>query len=136
MTAPEIPIERFEIFANGLDHPECIAFDREGFLWAGGEAGQIYRISTDGKTEKVVEMGGFCGGLAWSPDDRDLFVCNPAHGIVSVKRSGEWSVFAGDMNSPNYGVFDRAGNYYVTDSGKWKKQNGALIRFRPDASSE
>src|SRR3977135_1828233 len=124
MTAPETPIEQFEIFANGLDHPECIAFDREGFLWAGGEAGQIYRISPDGKTEKVVEMGGFCGGLAWSPDDRELFVCNPSYGVVSVKRSGEWSVFACGMNSPNYGLFDRAGNYHVTDSGMWTKQNG------------
>jgi hypothetical protein len=28
----EIAIERFEIFANGLDHPECLAFDREGIL--------------------------------------------------------------------------------------------------------
>src|SRR5688500_9082229 len=41
---PLIPIDRFEIFSNGLDHPECLAFDRDGNLWAGGEAGQIYRI--------------------------------------------------------------------------------------------
>jgi uncharacterized membrane protein len=25
---PEIAIDKFEIFANGLDHPECLAFDR------------------------------------------------------------------------------------------------------------
>ena len=46
---PEIPIDRFEVFASGLDHPECCAFDRDGNLWAGGEAGQIYRIDPTGK---------------------------------------------------------------------------------------
>ena len=92
--APEIPIERFEIFANGLDHPECLAFDRDGWLWAGGELGQIYSISPAGALETVVEMRGFCAGIAWTPDDTELFVCNPQHGIVRVSRPGKWSVFA------------------------------------------
>jgi gluconolactonase len=128
---PEIAIERFEIFANGLDHPECLAFDREGILWAGGEAGQIYRISTEGQVETVATLGGFSGGLAWSPDDSELFVCNPAHGVVRMDRSGKWSVFAKDMICPNYGLFDKQGNYYVTDSGNWNKRNGRLHRFSP-----
>src|SRR5215831_13280655 len=84
---PEIAIERFEIFANGLDHPECLAFDREGILWAGGEAGQIYSVSPEGSVETVAALGGFSGGLAWAPDDSALFVCNPAHGVVRVERS-------------------------------------------------
>ena len=46
---PIIPRERWEVFAGGLDHPECVAFDRKGNLWAGGEAGQIYRIDALGK---------------------------------------------------------------------------------------
>lgn len=129
---PEIAIERFEIFANGLDHPECLAFDREGILWAGGEAGQIYRVSKKGEVETVAALGGFTGGLAWTPDDGALFVCNPAHGVVRVERSGKWSVFAKDMICPNYGLFDKEGNYYVTDSGNWGKRNGRLYRFSPD----
>src|SRR5437588_11592177 len=84
---PEIPIERFEIFANGLDHPECLAFDREGVLWAGGEAGQIYRVSPEGAPHVIAELGGFCGGIAWSADNRELFVCNPEHGVVRGNRS-------------------------------------------------
>src|SRR5579885_3141580 len=75
---PEIAIERFEIFVNGLDHPECLAFDRQGILWAGGEAGQIYRISPEGKPETVATLGGFTGGIAWTPDDAALYACNPA----------------------------------------------------------
>lgn len=139
--APEIPIERFEIFANGLDHPECLAFDREGWLWAGGEAGQVYRISPHGLLELVTEIGGFCGGVAWSPDDAELFVCNPRHGIVRVNRRGQWSVFAEGVGTqrlvcPNYGLFDRSGNYYVTDSGNWKKRNGWLLKYRSGGNGE
>ncbi len=136
----EIPIEAFQIFATGIDHPECIAFDRAGILWAGGEAGQIYRISSDGKSQTIANMGGFCGGLAFSPND-ELFVCNPAHGIVRVQSSGSFSVFAGHAGThklvcPNFGVFDSKGNYYVSDSGNWKKNNGFIFRFRPDGSGE
>jgi gluconolactonase len=138
--SPEVPIERFEIFATGIDHPECIAFDRRGDLWAGGESGQIYRISPDGQVQLVTTMGGFCAGLAFSPDDK-LFVCNPQHGIVRVASTGDFSVFASHAGShklicPNYGVFDATGNYYVTDSGNWGKRNGWVMRFRPDGRGQ
>lgn len=138
---PEVAIERFEIYGAGLDHPECLAFDRNGDLWAGGEAGQIYRIHPNHSVTTITTMGGFCGGVAWTPDDRELFVCNPQHGIVSVRRSGEWSIFASAAREyklvcPNYGVFDRSGNYYVTDSGNWMKRDGWLLRFTPDGAGE
>jgi gluconolactonase len=138
---PEIPIERFEIFSSGLDHPECLAFDREGWLWAGGEAGEVYRISPEGTLETVTTMGGFCGGIAWTPDDAELFVCNPQHGVARVNRAGKWSVFAKSVGTrplvcPNYGLFDRAGNYYVTDSGNWKKRNGYLVKYGSDGKGE
>lgn len=132
---PEISIEQFSIFASNLDHPECLAFDREGMLWAGGEAGQIYRIDVEGRVTTVANLGGFCAGLAFSPAD-ELFVCNPALGIVRVAADGSHAVFASEAGgqkliSPNYGVFDAAGNYYVTDSGNFLKHNGRLIRFTP-----
>ncbi len=137
---PEIPIEAFSVFATGIDHPECVAFDRNGVLWAGGEAGQIYRVSAEGKAGLITTLGGFCGGLAFSPAD-ELFVCNPRLGIARVKSSGESSVFASHAGNhklvcPNYGLFDSEGCYYVTDSGNWKKQNGFLIRYAPDGLGE
>ncbi len=140
MQPPEIPIESFSVFATGVDHSECVAFDRHGVLWAGGEAGQIYRISAEGKPELITTLGGFCGGLAFSPSD-ELHVCNPGLGIIRVKASGESSVFATHAGSrklicPNYGVFDASGNYYVTDSGNWKQRNGCLIRYTPDGKGE
>jgi gluconolactonase len=137
---PEIPIEAFEIFAMRIDHPECIAFDRRGDLWSGGEAGQIYRIPPDGNAQLVANIGGFCGGLAFSSAD-ELFVCNPALGIVKVSADGKFSVFATHAGEhklicPNYGLFDSAGNYYITDSGQWKKNNGYLLRFTPDGKGQ
>src|SRR5436305_12053403 len=84
MPTPEIPIERFEVFASGLDHPECLAFDRAGDLWAGGEAGQIYRIDAAGRVQTVATLGGFTAGIAFSPLDQALYVCNASLGLVRV----------------------------------------------------
>ena len=72
---PAIPIDRFEVFAEGLDHPEGLAFDLDGDLWAGGELGQVYRISPNGKVRTVTTLGGFNLGLTFS-SRQDLFVCN------------------------------------------------------------
>lgn len=132
MTA-EIPIESFEVFVNFLDHPECCAFDKRGNLWAGGEAGQIYRIDPRGRVEEVTRLNGFCGGLAFSPVD-DLFVCNPGNGVVRVSQDGESEVFATEAEGqkliePNFPVFDQCGNLYVTDSGEWKGTIGRLVRL-------
>jgi sugar lactone lactonase YvrE len=125
MPTPEIPIGRFEVFATGLDHPECVAFDHGGRLWAGGETGQIYRIDAAGRPHTVASLGGFTGGLAFSPLDQALYACNPALGLVRVDTDGRHSVFATGaggraMVTPNYPVFDRRGRLYVSDSGKWK----------------
>jgi gluconolactonase len=141
-SSPLIPIERFEIFATGLDHPECLAFDRDGYLWAGGEAGQVYRIDGRGTVETIANLDSFNGGIAFDPEDAGLIVCNPAQGLVRVdRRTGETRVFATHagahkMITPNFPVFDRRGNLFVTDSGQWRKQNGALLRFTPDRRGE
>jgi gluconolactonase len=138
---PEIPIEQFEIFATGLDHPECCAFDRDGNLWAGGEAGQIYRIDSAGRVETVANVGGFCCGLAFSPDDRELFVCVSGVGVVRVSKVGDYSVFASHAGqqrivAPNYLLFDNRGRLFVTDSGNWMKRNGFVLRFDADGQGE
>jgi len=135
LSVTEIDITRFEIFASGLDHPEGLAFDHDGSLWAGGEAGQIYRIDPDGRNELVAECGGFSLGLAFSPDG-ELFVCNSQHGVLRVDPSGRWEVFARGMICPNYPAFDRQGNLWVSDSGQWKQNNGRVLRFQMDGSSE
>ena len=138
---PEIPIERFEVFARDVDHAECIAFDRAGNLWASGEAGQIHRITPDGQAQIIANLGSYSAGIAFSPAAEDLFVCNPALGVVCVQPNGQWDVFASHCGEhklicPNYGLFDSRGNYYVTDSGRWKERNGLLLRYTPDGRGE
>lgn len=137
---PEIAIESFEVYATGLDHPECLAFDQQGDLWTGSEAGTIWRIGPDRKPHAVANLGSYCAGLAFSPSDV-LLVCNPTNGIIRVDPNGETSVFASHVGDQkivcaNYGLFDSKGNYYVTDSGLWKKNTGYLLRFTPDGKGE
>jgi gluconolactonase len=138
---PEILTEHFEVFASGLDHPECCAFDRDGNLWVGGEAGQVYRIDPTGKSETIANLGGFCAGLAFTPDDRELLVCVAGVGLVRVAKTGEHRVFAtgaGDHKivAPNYVLFDRRGRIYLTDSGRWMQRCGFVLRFDQDGRGE
>jgi gluconolactonase len=137
MPEPEVPIEQFEVFATGLDHPECVAFDRDGHLWAGGETGQVYRINPAGQVQTMATLGGFTGGIAFSPRDHALYVCNPSLGLVRLEVEGRHAVWARAAGGhtlvyPNFAAFDRRGRLYVTDSGNWKKRNGYLLRFEPD----
>ena len=57
-------VSELRVLASGLDHPEGVAIGPDGSLYAGGEAGQIYRISPDGRTEQIAETGGSVQGVA------------------------------------------------------------------------
>jgi gluconolactonase len=138
---PEVPLEKFEIFAEGLDHPEGLAFDLDGNLWAGGELGQIYKINRKGKVRTVAALGGFNLGLTFSRH-QDLFVCNFKLGaLIQLDRSGKairsWER-AGryHLRSPNFSVFDSDGNLYFSDSGEFKKNDGFLFVLRPNGKIE
>jgi gluconolactonase len=138
---PEVPLEKFEIFAEGLDHPEGLAFDLDGNLWAGGELGQIYKINRKGKVRTVATLGGFNLGLTFSRQ-QELFVCNFKLGaLIQLDRSGKtirsWER-AGryHLRSPNFSVFDSDGNLYFSDSGEFKKNDGFLFVLRPNGKIE
>ena len=138
---PLVPIDRFEVFAEGLDHPEGLAFDADGDLWAGGEQGQIYRISPRGKLKTVTTLGGFNLGLTFSAR-QELFVCNFKLGaLIHLDRKGKilrsWErVGRYRIRTPNFGVFDREGNLYFSDSGAWNKNDGYLFVLRPNGKIE
>jgi gluconolactonase len=138
---PQIPLERFEVFAEGLDHPEGLAFDADGDLWTGGEQGQIYRISPKGRVRTVTTLGGFNLGLTFSAR-QELFVCNFKLGaLLQVDRSGKlirtWDRVGGyRLRNPNFAVFDREGNLYFSDSGDFKKPDGFLFVLRPNGRIE
>ncbi len=138
---PLIPLKRFRSFADGLDHPEGLAFDADGVLWAGGELGQIYRIDSRGRVQEVVRLGGFNLGLTFSRG-QELYVCNfklPA--LVRVNRKGDvlasWDrVGARKLKTPNFSVFDSEGNLYFSDSGDFDEVNGWVYRLRANGRAE
>jgi gluconolactonase len=138
---PEVPLEKFEIFAEGLDHPEGLALDVDGNLWAGGELGQIYKINRKGKVRTVATLGGFNLGLTFSRQ-QELFVCNFKLGaLIQLDRSGKtirsWER-AGRyrLRNPNFSVFDGEGNLYFSDSGEFKKNDGFVFVLRPSGKIE
>lgn len=133
-----LTIQDCDIFADGLDHPEGVAFHKDGSLWAGGEAGQIYRITPDGQVEEVANTGGFILGLAFSPGCEWLAICDLGKKCVwkLVMSSMELSLFADGadghrFNIPNYAVFDESGHLYVTESGAFREVNGKILKFTP-----
>ncbi len=138
---PRISLQEFEVFAEGLDHPEGLAFDADGNLWAGGELGQIYKISQKGKVRTVAILGGFNLGLTFSAH-QDLFVCNPKLGaLIQLDRSGKiiraWErARRYQFRNPNFSVFDPEGNLYFSDSGEWRKDDGLLFVLRPNGKIE
>ena len=138
---PQVSLQKFEVFADGLDHPEGLAFDADGNLWAGGELGQIYKITQKGKVRSVATLGGFNLGLTFSAR-QELFVCNFKLGaLIQLDRSGKTIRFwerAGRyrLRTPNFSVFDRAGNLYFSDSGDFKKHDGFLFVLRPNGKIE
>lgn len=132
------------VFADGLDHPECVAVHPDGTVWAGGEAGQIYRISADGQqVDQVANTGGFILGIAFSPGAKWLSICDLGKKCVWKL---DLETFALELfatgaaghafNIPNYAVFDKTGNLYVSESGAFRQVNGKILKFSPDGKGE
>jgi gluconolactonase len=140
LVKPAVRLENFEIVAEGLDHPEGLAFDCDGYLWAGGELGQVYRISPAGKVREVAHLSGFCLGLTFSAK-QELWVCNLKKGsLIRLDRKGRIldSVDRASgirLRTPNFSVFDSDGNLYFSDSGEWKKDDGFVFMMRPDGKT-
>ena len=74
-----LSLKRASIFCDGLDHPECVAVHPDGTVWAGGEAGQIYRISaSEGVVQtKLTINPAIDSSPSYSPDGSQIaFVSN------------------------------------------------------------
>jgi gluconolactonase len=129
-------LSRFSTLVDGLDHPEGVTVTADGTLYAGGEAGQVYRVEP-GKAIEVASTGGFLLGLCADARGR-LYCCDIARReVVRVDlASGATDVYTAGtaeraLINPNWPLFDDAGNLYVTDSGTWTGDDGCVMRVDP-----
>ena len=138
---PIMNIDDFTMFVHDLDHPECVTRGPDGLTYAGGEAGQVYRLTLDGKYEQIGTTGGFLLGICLDAD-RNVYGCDIKKcAVMRMTAAGAVSTYSEGSPQrkivhPNYPVFDRRGNLYVTDSGHWKKNDGCVFRIAPGGKTD
>lgn len=127
-------LEDFRELADGLNHPEGVAWDPSAkVLYAGGEGGEVYRVDPGaGTAEPLGSTGGWMLGLAVDRDGR-VYACDhgrgriarydPSTGAIEVYGHGRDEPF----DTPNVAVFDADGNLYVTCSGETGRPEIALL---------
>lgn len=137
-------LKKSSLFTDGLDHPECVATHFNGSVWAGGEAGQVYQISADGREcKEVANTGGFILGIAFSPQCEWLAICDSVKKCVwklDIK-TNKLSLFSRgtinhQFNIPNYAVFDSLGNLYISESGAFNQVKGKILKFSPSGEGQ
>jgi gluconolactonase len=123
-TQERLTIADIRVIVRGLDHPEAVATGPDGLLYAGGEAGQIYRIDPAAETlEQIADTGGFILGLALDGDG-NVYACDAARSeVVRIdSRTGgvePYCTGAGGqaLTAPNWPAFAPDGSLIVSDSG-------------------
>lgn len=143
-------LERVRVFAGGIPHPEGVAFDAAGWLYAGtarpgyNDFGPIVRVSPAGsQVMEFADTGGRVLGLAFDRKG-NLFACDGSLGaIYRIAPSGKVELFADHaagrrLQKPNFLVFDKSGRFYVSDSGTARagEPTGAIYRFAPGGDAE
>jgi len=123
--------------AEGLDHAEGVCWDPvRRCVWAGGEAGQLYRVELDGTVhvDQVVDGAQFLG-LALDVDGA-LYCCDVGHGCVwRVEAGGARERHGDPLGYPNYPTFAPDGTLYVSDSGSFVEATGSIVAISPDGTT-
>ena len=131
-----------KVVVDGLDHPEGVAWGLDGNLYAGGEAGQIYKIDVEqGVAEIMGSTGGFILGIALDAQG-NVYACDSRRrAVMRVEADGSGSVLTSGaperpMVTPNYPVFTESGRLFVSDSGTWEKNDGCIYVREPDGTTQ
>jgi gluconolactonase len=161
---------------TGFVNSEAVVVDRHGNVCGGGKDGTVRSRSVDGVMSELARLRPFkgansgvfdgsvaypkLGGMAFDPDG-NLYVCDLGIlGIVKVTPDREQTLLADRIGDrliylPNYPVFDRQGNLYVSNTcdvpleplhrffEQWKREvsrelpwTGWVGVVRPDGTSE
>ena len=130
------------VLVDGLDHVEGLAWGLDGYCYAGGEAGQIYRIDIErADAVQIADTGGFILGIALDAQ-HNIYACDTGNcAVMKITPDGvvtQYTSGAPDepFNTPNYPAFDADGNLYVCDSGDWKSDNGKIYKVSPGGDAE
>ena len=125
-----------EQLVAGLDHPEGVAYDATtGALYAGGELGQLYRVDLAARrAEEVARAPGFALGLAVDARGR-VVVCCSERG-VHVWEGDAFRAVLTDLAFANSPAFGPDGTLYVSDSGRWSRDDGRIVRIDGDGRAE
>ena len=130
------------VLVDGLDHAEGVAWGPDGYAYAGGEAGQLYRIDIENRdVAQVADTGGFLLGIALDARN-NVYACDTGNkAVMRITQDGVVSTYSSGspgepFATPNYPAFDSEGNLYVCDSGEWLADDGKIYRIRPGGDTE
>ncbi len=134
-------LDRFDELADGLNHPEGVAWNPfDGLIYAGGEGGELYAVTLDGDVEMRGSTGGSMLGIAVDGAGR-VYACDagkgeivrmdPANGSIEVYARG---VDGDELDTPNVAAFGPDGMLYVTCSGEDDRPE--IVRIAPGGRTE
>jgi len=123
----------WKVLADGLQHPEGVAWDPTSRrVFAGGEGGQLYGVTLDGDVDRYEDVGESFLGIAVDGHG-SVYGCDDGRNVVvrfdpDALDADVYSTGAPDepFESPNGLAFDAEGNLYVTSS-----DNGLIMRVAP-----
>ncbi len=150
---PSAALRDVEVVAEGLAFPEGpVAMSDGSVLVTEIDRGTLIRISSSGRSEVVAHCGGGPNGAAIGPDGA-AYLCNNGGRFASGKWNGGWiervDLHSGvvevlyrecdgrRLSGPNDLVFDSSGNFYFTDTGKFRGRQrdvGSLYYAHSDGS--
>lgn len=129
-------IDDVRVLAEGLEFPEGpVVLDDGSVVVTEIEAARITRVDLDGSVDVVAVCEGGPNGAALGPDGA-LYVCNNGGRFAAGGYAGGWiervDLESGDveviftecdgrrLSGPNDIVFDDAGGFWFTDTGKFR----------------
>jgi sugar lactone lactonase YvrE len=143
------PNGSYESFANGIESPNGLAVDMDGFIYASSPAGKIFRVDpTANSYEVVLEYSGASfDGISFSPDYRTLYFDEEIGNVHKAKVNGDGSLSDDElilnimdelqaevgelwMDMLDGMTVDACGNLYVV------VMNGIIVRVTPDGEAD